>query len=176
MFIIYILSATLPDQQYFVARYMLAGGFFIFVFIGLLLSHLKFRFSLIIFGIYLFLLSLVIPLKNSQGYNEMVSHMDQYKNNNFYILSPFDYVITKYYFGADRLTLYNAESPSYNPDFWAAIGPELKRTENLDDLKNDSAALIISNKTLNKNSQYFNTEGLVLVEKYKNILIYKFEK
>lgn len=175
MAIIYLLSATLPDQQYFVARYMLAGAFFIFIFIGIWFSHLKFRFNIIIFGIYLFLLSLIIPLKNSQGYNEMILHMDKYKNNNFYILSPFDYVIVKYYFGADHLTLYNYGWPQYNPSYWAAIGPELKRTENYADLKNDSSALIISNKIIIDN-QYFSTEGLKLVDQYKNILIYRFEK
>ena len=176
MFIIYLLSATLPDQQYFVARYMLAGAFFIFIFIGLWLSHLKLRFNIIIFGAYLFLLSLIIPLKNSQGYNEMVLHMDKYKNNNFYILNSFDYVITKYYFGANRLTLYNYDWPQYNPSYWSAIGPNLSRKEDYEDLRNDPSALIISNKVLNKNNQYFNTDGLELVDQYKNILIYKFEK
>ena len=175
MFVIYLLSVSLPDQQYYVARYMLPAGFFIFMFIGILLSQLKFRFSLIIFGVYLFLLSLAVPLKNSQGYNEMILHVDKYKNNNFYILSPFDYVINKYYFGADKLTLYNVESPQYNPSFWAAIGPELRRTENLEDLKNDPKALIVSNKIL-KDNQYFSVDGFKLVDQYKNILIYKFEK
>ncbi len=176
MSIIYLLSVTLPDQQYFVARYLLPGAFFIFIFIGLWLSHLKLRFAVLILGGYLFLLSLIVPLANSQGYNEMILHMDRYKNNNFYILNSFDYVITKYYLGANRLTLYNYDWPQYNPSYWAAIGPELKRTENYEDLRNDPSALIISNKVLNRDNQYFSTEGLELVDQYKNILIYKFEK
>ena len=176
MFIIYLLSATLPDQQYFVARYLLPGAFFIFIFIGLWMSHLRPWVNLIIFGGYLFLLSLIIPLTNSQGYNEMILHMDKYKNNDFYILNAFDYVITKYYIGADRLTLYNYDWPQYNPSYWAAIGPSLKRTENYEDLRNDPNALIISNRVLNRDNQYFSTEGLELVDQYKNILIYKFEK
>ena len=106
----------------------------------------------------------------------MVLHMDKYKNNNFYILNSFDYVITKYYFGANRLTLYNYDWPQYNPSYWAAIGPNLSRTEDYEDLRNDPSALIISNKVLNKNNQYFNTDGLELVDQYKNILIYKIEK
>jgi len=176
MFVIYLLSVTLPDQQYFVARYMLAGAFFIFIFAGLWLSHLRIWVNLLIFGVYLFLLSLTIPLTNSQGYNEMVLHMDKYKNNNLYILNAFDYVITKYYIGANRLTLYNYNWPQYNPSYWAAIGPSLSRTEDYEDLRNDPNALIISNKVLNKDNQYFSTEGLELVDQYKNILIYKFEK
>lgn len=175
MFVIYALSATLPDQQYFVARYLLPGAPFVFIFIALWISHIKFRFSVIILAAYLFLLSLIVPLKNSTGYNEMILHMDKYKNNNLYILSSFDYVISKYYFGADHLILFNYDWPEYNPSFWAAIGPDIKRTENFADLKNDPKALIISNKTL-KGNQYFSTEGLQLADKYQNILIYKFDQ
>lgn len=43
------------------------------------------------------------------------------------------------------------------------------------DLRNDPNALIISNKVLNRDNQYFSTEGLELVDQYKNILIYKFQ-
>jgi uncharacterized membrane protein len=175
MFIIYLLSISLPDQQYYVARYMLPAGFFVFIFSGLLLSNLKVKFSMVIFCMYLFLISLIVPLKNSQGYNMMVLDINKFKNSNFYMFSPFDYVIAKYYFGADKLTLYNYESPQYNPSHWAAIGSGLKRTENFEDIKNDYNALIISNKII-KNNQYFSTEGLELVDQYKNILIYKFEK
>lgn len=175
MFIIYLLSITLSEQQYFVARYLLPGAFFVFIFIGLWLSHIKLRYNIIIFGAYVFLLSLIVPLKNSQGYNEMILHMDKYRKNNFYTLSSFDYVIMKYYFGADRLILFNYDWPQYNPSYWAAIGSSLKRTENYYDLKSDSNALIISNKKL-KDNQYFNTEGLELVDQYKNILVYRFKK
>ena len=179
MFVIYTLSATLPDQQYFVARYLLPGSFFIYIFIGLWLSKLRLPIVAFIFGCYIFLLSLIIPLTNSQGWNEMILHMDKYKNTDFYILNSFDYVIAKYYIGADHLTLYNYDWPQYNPDnpisYWAAIGTGLHRTENFNDLKNDPNALIISNKPL-KDNQYFSTQGLVLVDQYKNILIYKFQK
>lgn len=175
MFVIYLLSVFFPDQQYFVARYMLPAAYFIFIFIGLWLSRLRLPIVIFLFIFYLGLISLIIPLKNSQGYNEMVLQMDKYKNNDFYILNSFDYVITKYYLGADRLTLYNYDWPGYNPDFWAAIGKTLKRTENFDDLKNDPNALIISNKPLTKSNQYFDTTGLVLIDKYKNILVYKFQ-
>lgn len=176
MFIIYLLSISLPDQQYFVARYLLPAAYFIFIFIGLWFSKIRAYVVATIFVVYLGLILLIIPLKNSLGYNEMVLHMDKYKNNNFYILNAFDYVITKYYFGADRLTLFNYDWPQYNPVYWAAIGPNLKRTEDYEDLRNDPKALIISNKILNKDNQYFSTEGLELVDKYENILIYRFEK
>jgi len=175
MFVIFMMSATLPDQQYFVARYLLPGAFFIFIFIAVWLSRLRIWVSALVFVAYFFLMSLTIPLVNSQGYNEMILHMDKYQGKNFYILNSFDYVISKYYLGADRLTLYNYDWPQYNPSYWAAIGTSLKRTEDYEDLRNDPNALIISNKVLNRDNQYFSTEGLELVDQYKNILIYKFQ-
>ena len=103
-------------------------------------------------------------------------HMDKYKNTNFYILNSFDYVIAKYYIGSDHLTLYNYDWPQYNPSYWAAIGTSLKRIENFNDMKNDPNALIISNKPLINGNQYFSTQGLILVDEYKNILIYKYQR
>jgi hypothetical protein len=73
--------------------------------------------------------------------------------------------------------LFNIDWPQYNPYFWAAIGPNLKRTESYDDIKNDPNALIIYNvqaKKTNRSDKTFNPDGLTLVDQYKNILIYKF--
>lgn len=175
MFVIYALSLTLPDQQYFVARYLLPGAFFLFILIGAWLSELKWEIVAAVFCVYIYLLSSIMPLANSQGWNEIVLHLDKYKNNNFYILNSFDYVIAKYYLGADRLTLFNYDWPAYNPSYWAAIGNELRRTENYQDIKNDPGALIISNRALTRDNQYFSTQGLVLVDQYKNILVYKYQ-
>lgn len=176
IFLIYLLSATMTDQQYYVARYLLPGAYFLFIFIGLWLSQLRWPVVAGVFAIYLYLISLIVPLQNSQGYNQMILNLDKYKNNDFYILNSFDYVIAKYYLGDDRLTLFNYDWPGYNPDFWAAIGKSLKRTENFNELRSDPRALIISNKPLNRSNQYFSTDGLVLVDQYKNILVYKFQK
>jgi len=176
MFVIFILSATLPDQQYFVARYLLPGAFFLFIFIAVWLSRLKLWVGALAIVFYLSLMSLTIPLTNSQGYNLLIQNMGKYQGKNFYILNSFDYVISKYYLGADRLTLYNYDWPQYNPSYWAAIGPNLKRTEDYEDLRNDPNALIISNHILNRDNQYFTTEGLVQVDQYANILIYKFQR
>ncbi len=175
MFIIYVLSVSLPEQQYFVARYLLPAAYFIFIFIGLWLSKLRFFVVALIFGFYLGLISFTIPLTNSQGYNEMILHMDKYKSNNFYVMNAFDYVIAKYYFGADKLTLFNYDWPGYDPSYWAAIGDSLKRSENQEDIRSNPNALIISNKPLVTDNQYFSIQGLVLVDQYKNILIYKFK-
>jgi asparagine N-glycosylation enzyme membrane subunit Stt3 len=178
MFVVYALSLLSTPQdpnEYFVARYLLPGAYFFFIYIGLVLSCVRLPIKVAMLSIYFAMLAFVIPLTNSTGYNEMIKHMDRYENNNFYILNSFDYVITKYYLGADRLTLYNYDWPGYNPDYWAAIGSSLRRTENYDDLKNDPKAIIISNKPLVRGNQYFSTQGLVLVDRYDNILIYKFQ-
>jgi hypothetical protein len=174
MFIVYILSLVSSDQQYFVARYLLPGAYFFFIYAGLVLSNIKLPVSIAAIAVYFSMMLFIVPLTNSTGYNEMIKHMDKYKNNNFYILNSFDYVITKYYIGSKKLTLYNYDWPQYNPSYWAAIGASLKRTENYEDLRNDPKALIISNKVLNRDNQYFSTDGLELVDKYDNIYIYRF--
>ena len=177
MFVVYLLSLlSTPEDpnEYFVARYLLPGAYFFFIYIGLVFSHLRWSVKLTMLAIYFSMLAFIIPLGNSTGYNLMIQHMDKYKNNDLYILNSFDYVITKYYIGANNLTLYNYDWPQYNPDYWAAIGSSLKRTENFSDLRNDPRALIISNKPLIQGNQYFDTKGLELVDRYNNILIYKF--
>ncbi|HEX8974490.1 MAG TPA: glycosyltransferase family 39 protein [Patescibacteria group bacterium] len=178
MFVVYMLSLLSTPQdpnEYFVARYLLPGAYFFFIYIGVVLANVKLPAKLLAFAIYFFMLSFIIPLTNSQGYNELIDHLDKYKKSDFYILNSFDYVITKYYLGADRLTLFNYDWPEYDPSYWAAIGPTLKRTENYQDLRNDPNAIIISNHPLNRDNQYFSTQGLVLVDQYKNILLYKFQ-
>ena len=176
MTLIYLLSIFTVDQQYFVARYLLPGALFLYVLWGVWLSKLnKYLISFILVG-YIFLLNMIVPLTNSTGYNELIKNLDKYKNTHFYILNSFDYVISKYYIGDKNLYLYNYDWPQYNPSYWAAIGSSLKRTEDYEDLRNDPKAIIISNKVLNRDNQYFSTQGLVLVDQYKNILLYKFEK
>ena len=177
MYVVYALSLlSTPENpnEYFVARYLLPGAYFFFIYIGLVLSCVRWPIKVVALAVYFGMLSFIIPLTNSTGYNLMIQHMDKYKNNDLYILNSFDYVITKYYIGANNLTLYNYDWPEYNPDYWAAIGSSLRRTENYSDLRNDPKALIISNKPIREN-QYFSTQGLTLVDKYNNILIYKFQ-
>ena len=119
------------------------------------------------------------PYYYSQGWNELAKDLGKYQGNNFYILNSFDYVIGKYYLGADHLTLYNIDWPQYNPDYWAAIGPTLKRTENLNDLRNDKNGLIIFNgqpEFADRDDKTFNPKKFVLVAQYKNIQLYRFAK
>jgi uncharacterized membrane protein len=163
-------------KYYFVARYLLAAGYFVFVLLGYWLSRIRLSYSGMTIAFYLVLLLSTIPLGYSEGWNVFAKDLSQYKKNDFYILNSFDYVIAKYYLGADRLTLYNVDWPPYNPDYWAAIGKSLKRTENFEDLRNDKNALIISNTQLGgQDNRNFNPIGLTLVAQYKNILIYKFQ-
>jgi len=163
-------------KYFFVARYLLAAGYFIFVLLGFWLSRIRLSYRALAIVFYMTMLFLIVPLGYSEGWNVFAKDLGKYKNNDFYILNSFDYVIAKYYLGADRLTLYNVDWPPYNPDYWAAIGPSLKRTEDFEDLRNDKNALIISNTQLGgQDNKNFNPAGLVLVAQYKNILIYKFQ-
>jgi len=163
-------------KYFFVARYLLAAGYFIFVLLGVWLSRIRLPYSALAIVFYVTMLFLTIPLGYSEGWNVFAKDLNKYQGKDFYILNSFDYVIAKYYLGADKLTLYNVDWPPYNPDYWAAIGKTLKRTENFDDLRNDKNALIISNTQLGgQDNKNFNPTGLELVAQYKNILVYKFQ-
>jgi hypothetical protein len=176
MFIAYLFS--LMGSRYFIPRYLLPANYFLFVFIASWLSGIKFRYSFSIVAFYLILIYFVIvPVQASKGWHMMTQDLKKYDGKNFYSLNSFDYVIAKYYLTDKRLTLFNIDWPQYNPYFWAAIGPNLKRTESYDDIKNDPNALIIYNvqaKKTNRSDKTFNPDGLTLVDQYKNILIYKF--
>lgn len=175
-FMILVWSLGFLGKYFFVARYLLPAGYFIFVLLGVWLARIRLPYSALAIVFYVGLLSSVAPLGYSEGWNVFAKDLGKYRDKNFYILNSFDYVIAKYYLGADRLTLYNVDWPSYNPDYWAAIGPSLKRTENLEDLKEDKSALIISNTQLNgQDNLNFDPTNLQLAAQYKNILLYKFQ-
>lgn len=175
MFIVYILS--LLEQRYFVARYLMPAAYFTFVYLGVWLASVRLRTAIYALAIYITLMFTFQPYYYSQGWNELAKDLEKYQGKNFYILNSFDYVIGKYYLGADHLTLFNIDWPKYNPDYWAAIGPSLKRTENLSDLRNDKNGLIIFNgqpEFADRDDKSFNPRKFVLVAQYKNIALYRF--
>jgi uncharacterized membrane protein len=175
MLIIYLVS--LFGQRYFVARYLMPAAYFTFVYLGVWLSSVRLRSAIYALLIYVTLMFTFQPYYYSQGWNLLKKDLGKYQHNNFYILNSFDYVIGKYYLGADHLTLYNIDWPQYNPDYWAAIGSSLKRTENLSDVKNDPNGLIIFNgqpEFADRDDKSFNPRKFVLVAQYKNIALYRF--
>jgi uncharacterized membrane protein len=175
MMIVYLLS--LLGQRYFVARYLMPAAYFTYAYLGLWLASVRLKTAIYVLLVYVTLMFTFQPYYYSKGWNLLENDLSKYKNNNFYILNSFDYVIGKYYLGADKLTLYNIDWPQYNPSYWAAIGPSLKRTENVNDVKNDKNALIIFNgqpELRNRDDRSFNPEKFVLVARYNNIGLYRF--
>jgi uncharacterized membrane protein len=175
MLIIYILS--LMGKRYFVARYLLPSAYFLMIILGFYLSRLKLKFAFLGLTFYIIILMFTKPVGFSTGWNLFHKNLDQYENKNFYILNSFDYVIAKYYLGADNLTLYNIDWPIYNPSYWAAIGDSLKRTENINDIKQDPQAVIISNTQLKGiDNQNFDPSDYELIESYNNIYLYRVKR
>ena len=175
LLIVYLMS--LLGQRYFVARYLMPAAYFTFVYLGLWLASVRLRTAIYALAIYITLMFTFQPYYYSQGWNLLKKDLPKYQNDNFYILNSFDYVIGKYYLGADHLTLYNIDWPEYDPDYWAAIGSTLKRTENLSDLRNDPKGLIIFNGQPDKkyrDDKSFDPRKFVLVAQYKNIALYRF--
>jgi hypothetical protein len=174
MLLIYVLS--LLGDDYFVSRYLIVAAYFIFILLGVWLANINWKMAVVSLAVYVCLMAAIVPINYPTGYGKLKADLGRYRNNHFYVLNSFDYVLAKYYVGADNLTLYNIDWPQYNPDYWAAIGNTLKRTESYDTLKNDSQALILANiqKPADKrNDKTFDPAGLPLVARYDDITIYK---
>ena len=174
MLLVYLIS--LLGDDYFVSRYLIISAYFIFVLLGVWLANINLKFTFFTLIVYVILLFNINHINYSKGYGELAGNLDKYKNNDFYVLNSYDYVIAKYYLGENHLILYNIDWPQYNPSYWAAIGPTLRRTESYNDLKNNPNAIILANIQKDKdkrNDKTFDPTGLPLVAKYENITLYK---
>jgi 4-amino-4-deoxy-L-arabinose transferase-like glycosyltransferase len=175
-FMLLIYCISLLGNDYFVSRYLIVAAYFIFIVLGAWLSKINWKLAVFSLAVYGLLIVNIVPLNYDKGYGELKNDLAKYKNDDFYVLNSFDYVIAKYYVGEKHLILYNIDWPQYNPYYWAAIGKTLKRTENYDDLKNNPRAIILANiqKPLDKrNDKTFDPAGLLLIAKYDNITLYK---
>jgi len=174
MTFIYLLSVLSPHLQYFVSRYLSPAAYFLFVVIAVALVQLHWRYRVVLIGVYLALMLLIVPRTNSQGFNALAQNSAQYHDRHLYVLSALDYVLARYYVGADNLTLYNKEDPQYNPSSWAAIGSGLQRTEQFADIQSDPKNLILSLSPLDQSSAHFDVTGLHLVQQYNNLYLYSY--
>jgi len=175
-FLLIVYSLSRLGMHYMVSRYLLPASFFIFILIGVWLSRLRPLYLFSFLALYIILLFSIIPTGNSTGYNALLKNIDKYKNNNIYILNSFDYVIAKYYFGADKIILYNIDWPQYDSSHWSAMGNSLKRTENYDDLIKDKSALILYNESgrpEDRSDKSFNPIKYREVDRYANVVLYR---
>jgi preprotein translocase subunit SecG len=92
------------DKYYFISRYVFPAAYALFVLLGYWLSTLPYRSALVASSLYVITLLLIQPLQNSEGYNALSSYLSEYPGSHFYSLNTFDYMLAKYYVGADRLT------------------------------------------------------------------------
>ncbi|MDP2705657.1 MAG: glycosyltransferase family 39 protein, partial [bacterium] len=137
LLIVYGLS--LAGKQYFVSRYLLPAGFFTFILIGAWLGQTKRKTAIFCLIAYALILFFGLNYQTySTGWNNILKEEKKYADNNIYILNSFDYVIAKYYLSDAKLFLYNIDWPQYNPQNWAGIGKNIKRTEDYQIMKKDS--------------------------------------
>lgn len=175
LLVIYILSVV-AGKHFMVARYLVPSAYFVFILIGAWISKIQLPRAVSIAVVYVVLLVSINPFDYPTGHNEFYKNLEKYDGKNFYALNSFDFVITKYYVGKDRLTLYNIDWPQYDSSIWAAIGEGHRGTENYDDLKNDENGIIIHNTEFpleERSDKSFNPENFELVAEYDNIALYK---
>jgi len=128
--ILYVLSRG--DHSYYVSRYLIPVAFILYILLGAWLAQLKVRFASVALAVYILGIIFTDRLPVDTAWNAF-AHTNAGQKN-YYVLNPFDYVIAKYYVGADRLTLFNVDNPNERPVWWAAIGESLVSTSNPHDL------------------------------------------
>ena len=127
---LYVLSHG--DHSYYVSRYLIPVSFSLYILLGAWIAGLKPRLAYIAIVVYLAGIALTARLPVETAWNAFAHANTGQKN--YYALNPFDYVIAKYYVGADHLTLFNVDNPNERPVWWAAIGESLVSTSNPHDL------------------------------------------
>lgn len=183
LIVVYILS--MAGIHYLISRYILPAAYMIFIIIGLWLSKIKNTYAIIAFLTYIILLSSVIPVQNSTGWQKLQKDSEKFQSKEFYIFNPFDYVIARYYLSPDNLIIYNLADPSHSyAEKWAAIGYTGKRTVNFDDIRNKNGIIIsntiIKDEVRGKDSEAYRKKldlnGIGVLEKYDNVILYSFKE
>lgn len=170
-------ALSLMGRHYLVVRYIMPSAYFLFILLGFWLSSLHWKYCFFTLTIYFVLLGGVHSSSIYGGFGQILKDSEKFEGKNFYALNSFDYVIAKYYFGPEKVILYNIDWPEYDSSTWAAIGKEhLKKTEQFDVLRNDPNGLILYNTQVSweaRSDKSFDQSKFELIDQYDNILIYR---
>ncbi len=168
VFVTYLLFFL--NLDYLISRYLIGAGYLFIVLISLWLGSLKTKLALGIVVGYLALVLLIDFPVLSTGYNQLKRAERDYRNNNFYTLDTYEYVIAKYYFGFDKVILFNADWPEYNPKDWLGVNGEIKRATKWEEVEEDSRGLVLWNETT-RPSLNFDYMHFAVVGGYTNLNI-----
>jgi uncharacterized membrane protein len=164
-------------KYFFVARYLIMTVYFVLCLLGVWLSRLKSSRALTALVLYLIILVGVQIPKYPTGYNVMQKNLAAYTAyQNIYVLNSFQYTVAKYYFGNQRVVLYNIDWPEYNPYDWAGVNGWLRRTEQANDILHDPKGILIFDTFLTNDNKERREEFLKnfsLIATYNNIVVYK---
>lgn len=167
------------DAYYFLPRYLIVVAYIVYIIFAVALSQMKKNSARFMLMGYIVCLFFITPLDPSVGYGNLAKEKKYISEHTFYMLNSYDYVIAKYYFGYDKVVLYNVDSPTYNPSDWLGINGSLLRVETLEDMRRDTTGLVILN-THSPTEIPWDTfvleNNLVLEKKVGNLLIYQFNK
>lgn len=133
-------------REYFVSRYLLPVVFFLSILSGIWLASVKSYVRYLILGVYILGILLTVRDTPPNGWNAFSKEISTYEPQTLYVLNPFDYVIAKYYFGEDHITLFNADNPENRPTGWAAISDNLRMVTQASNLANERTIIITSQR------------------------------
>ncbi|HWQ60022.1 MAG TPA: glycosyltransferase family 39 protein [Candidatus Fimivivens sp.] len=176
-FMLILVGLSIVGEHYLVARYVIPAAYFLYILLGFWLSRLSLRKSTVALSTYVLILLLITPPGYSTGYNQIFANLSKYDGKTIYVLNSFDYVIAKYYFGPDRLVLFNIDWPQYDSSIWAAIGgARFRKVVDFDVLKNDPNGIIIYNTKVdyaNRSDKSFNPTRFPIFDAYDNMSVYR---
>lgn len=138
-------ALSLYGENYFVARYLIGSGAALSVIFGIWLAETRWWIAGAFLCAYAAVLALTVKPEVPDGYRILKSTLSA-DNGPVYVLDPFEYVIAAYYFGRERVVLYNINDPRYNPRGWAGIWHEPRRLESLAGLTAEDGHLIIRSR------------------------------
>lgn len=167
--LLYFLS--LLGKQYFVSRYMLPSAYFLCVVLGTALSRMRPAWAAAVVAVYV----LLMPLRNTAppaaDWKALLHDPLERTVAHYYVLNPFDYMVAQYELGANRVVLYNSDSPTEPVVGWAGIGPGLRQETKSANMVHDSAGAILTYGALPK--QLFSPQvRLQLLRTYGQLSLY----
>jgi hypothetical protein len=169
-FILIVFVGSLLGHSFFISRYLISASYFLYAIFGVwITTYSKIKMPYAIVAVYTILLLSIVPSEQPHGFNDLDKET-RYNVNDFYTLNPVDYVVAKYYFGFDRVSLYSVDNPTFNPVSWVGVNGTIKRIEKIDDIINNGRAMILSNTD---HPTSFDENKFVRRGQYDNIIIFE---
>lgn len=130
----------------YVARYFMPAAIIVYLLLaGLITEVIQRRMAWIGFiGVYIILILGLKPLHYTWGWKALYDNQKELLGNDYTLIinNAFEYTAARYYFGLDKIKLYNRDNPQADFILWVVVGNDNKLTS-IDEVKAIPNAVII---------------------------------